>query len=164
MASQQAAPAAPVAVTAGEGEARWMFGTLTTIKLTAAQTRGEMTVLEVLAPAGLGAPLHVHYTEDETFWILEGEVTFEVGGERTVAGPGDCVFGPRDVPHRFEIGDRPARMIWVLTPGGFDEFVLAASVPAEELAPPPPLPPEEVPAMMERVAPIVRAHGKELLL
>jgi mannose-6-phosphate isomerase-like protein (cupin superfamily) len=160
----QATGGAPLALKAGEGEARWFFGTLATIKLTAAQTRGEMTVLEVLAPAGLSAPLHVHYAEDETFWILEGEVSFEVGEERIVAGPGDCVFGPRDIPHRFDVGDRPARMIWILTPGGFDEFVLAASEPAEELAPPPPVPAEEMPALLERLAPIVRAHGNELLI
>jgi quercetin dioxygenase-like cupin family protein len=155
---------APLAVRAGEGEARWWFGSLATIKLTAAETRGEMTVLEVLAPAGLGAPLHVHYTEDETFFVLEGEVTFEVAGERIVAGPGDCVFGPREVPHRFDVGDRPARMLWLFNPGGFEEFVLASSVPAEEMDPPPPVPPEDMPALLERLAPIVRAHGKELLV
>jgi mannose-6-phosphate isomerase-like protein (cupin superfamily) len=155
---------APLALKAGEGEARWFFGTLATIKLTSERTGGEMTVLEVLAPAGLSAPLHVHYHEDETFWILEGEVTFEVGDERIVAGPGDCVFGPRDIPHRFEIGDEDARMIWVLTPGGFDEFVLAASEPAGELAPPPPVPEAEMPALLERLAPIVRAYGNELLI
>jgi mannose-6-phosphate isomerase-like protein (cupin superfamily) len=160
----QAAPPAPLAVKAGAGEARWFFGTLATIKLTSAQTRGEMSVLEVLAPAGLSAPLHVHYRDDETFWILEGEVTFEVGDERIVAGPGDCVFGPRDIPHRFEVGDEPARMIWVLTPGGFDEFAMAASEPAKELAPPPPVPAEEMPALLERLVPIVRAHGYELLI
>jgi mannose-6-phosphate isomerase-like protein (cupin superfamily) len=162
--TMKASARAPVALKAGEGEARWFFGTLATIKLTAEQTRGEMTVLEVLAPAGLSAPLHVHYREDETFWILEGEVTFEVGDERIVAGPGDCVLGPSNIPHRFEIGDEPARMIWVLTPGGFDEFVMAASEPAGEIAPPPPVPAEEMPALLERLAPIVRAHGNELLI
>jgi mannose-6-phosphate isomerase-like protein (cupin superfamily) len=154
----------PKVVRSGEGEARWWFGSLATIKLTAAETRGEMTVLEVLAPAGLSAPLHMHYTEDETFWVLEGEVTFEVAGERIVAGPGDCVFGPRSVPHRFDVGDKPARMLWLFNPGGFEEFVLASSVPAGELAPPPPVPAEEMPALLGRLAPIVRAHGKELIL
>jgi quercetin dioxygenase-like cupin family protein len=154
----------PLVLRAGEGEARWWFGMLATIKVTAAETHGEMSALEVLAPAGLGAPLHVHYGEDEMFWIIEGEVTFEVGDDRIVAGPGDCVFGPRDIPHRFDVGDKPARMLWVFNPGGFEDFVLASSVPAEELVPPPPVPAEELPALLEKMAPIVRAHGKELLL
>jgi Cupin domain len=91
-------------------------------------------------------------------------VTFEVGGERIEASSGDCVFGPRHVPHRFEIGPEPARMIWTLTPGGFEDFVRDASVPAETLTTPPPPDPSELPAFMERMGKIALAHGKEILV
>ena len=69
----------PVAVRSDEGEARWWFGGLAVIKATAADTGGQMTIVEVTEPPGVEAPLHVHHREDEGFWILEGNATFEVG-------------------------------------------------------------------------------------
>ena len=84
----------PVAVSRDEGEARWWFGSLAVTKLTAAQTDGLMSIVEVTEPPGAEAPLHVHHREDETFWVLEGDVTFEVGGTTFEASPGDIAFGP----------------------------------------------------------------------
>ena len=109
-------------------------------------------------PAGLQTPLHVHYREDEGFYVLEGSVTIQVGDETVELGPGQHAFGPRDIPHRFTVGPDGARMIWVLTPGGFEDFVEDVSVPAEAATVPPPsvLPPENA-------AEIVLRHGKELL-
>ena len=91
----------------GEGEARWWFGGLATIKATKEQTGGHYTLVEVLEPEGEG-PLHVHYREDEGFWVLEGQLTFEVGEETIKAGPGSFVFGPKDVPHAFTKSCSPA--------------------------------------------------------
>ena len=73
------------AVGSDEGEARWWFGGLATIKATKEQTGGHYTLVEVLEPEGEG-PLHVHYREDEGFWVLEGQLTFEVGEETIKAG------------------------------------------------------------------------------
>ena len=70
-----------LAVRTDEGEARWWLGALAIIKATAADTRGSLTILEVTDPPGVKAPMHVHHREDEAFWVLEGEVTFEVGGK-----------------------------------------------------------------------------------
>lgn len=139
--------AAPHALKAGEGEQYNFFGSTTTIKITAEQTGGEMSLIEVEAPPNDVAPLHVHYTEDESFWILEGQVTFEVGDQRIEAGPGDCLFAPRNVPHRFMTGADGARMLFLFNPGGFEEFVREASDPANQ----------------ERIPEIVLKHGKEML-
>jgi hypothetical protein len=81
-----------------------------------------------------------------------------VGDETVELAAGQHAFGPRDVPHRFTVGPDGARMIWVLTPGGFENLVEAASVPAEAPTVPPPsvAPPEDV-------AEIVRRHGNEVL-
>ena len=65
----------------GEGEARWWLGGLATVKATGKETDGRYTLVEVLDPEGEG-PLHVHHNEDEGFWVLEGELTFEVGERR----------------------------------------------------------------------------------
>jgi mannose-6-phosphate isomerase-like protein (cupin superfamily) len=118
------------------GEARWWFGGLATIKATKEQTGGHYTLVEVLEPEGEG-PLHVHYREDEGFWVLEGQLTFEVGEETIKAGPGSFVFGPKDVPHRFTVESGPARPLFIPSPAGFEEFVYATSEPAKEHALPP---------------------------
>lgn len=81
-----------------EGEARWLSGALAEIKASAADTGGLMSIVEVTEPPGTEAPLHVHHRDDEGFWVLEGDVTFEVGGATIKASAGDYVFGPRDIP------------------------------------------------------------------
>jgi mannose-6-phosphate isomerase-like protein (cupin superfamily) len=151
------------AVGSDEGEARWWFGGLATIKATKEQTGGHYTLVEVLNAEGEG-PLHVHYREDEGFWILEGELTVEVGEERIKAGPGSFVFGPKGVPHRYIVESGPARLLFILSPGGFEEFVYATSVAAEErtLPPAPEGPPSE--AEMERLRALARQYGGELLV
>ncbi len=88
----------PIKVGSGEGEARWWFGALAEIKASAADTGGQLTIIEVTSHPGTEAPLHVHHRDDEAFWILEGDVTFEVGGETIEASVGDYVFGPRGIP------------------------------------------------------------------
>ena len=100
----------------------------------------------------------MHYREDEGFYVLDGSVTIQVGDETVELGAGQHAFGPRDIPHRFTVGPDGARMIWVLAPGGFEDFVEDVSVPAEAPTVPPPsvLPPENA-------AEIVLRHGMELL-
>ena len=151
------------AVGSDEGEARWWFGGLATIKATKEQTGGQYTLDEVLNAEGEG-PLHVHHREDEGFWILEGRLSFEVGEEKIKAGPGSFVFGPKDVPHRYTVESGPARLLYILSPAGFEEFVYATSVPAEEraLPPAPEGPPSE--AEMEHLRALARQYGGELLV
>ena len=151
------------AVGSDEGEARWWFGGLSTVKASREQTGGHYTLVEVLEPEGEG-PLHVHYREDEGFWVLEGQLTFEVGEETIKAGPGSFVFGPKDVPHRFTVESGPARLLFILSPAGFEEFVYATSEPAKEhaLPPAPEGPPSE--AEMEQLRALARQYGGELLV
>lgn len=150
----------PIAVGKDEGEARWWLGMLAVIKATAADTGGQMAIVEVTTPPGFAAPLHVHHWEDEAFWLLEGDATFEVGGTTIEAHAGDYLFGPRGIPHRFTVGTAGARMLFILTPGGFEELVIAMSEPAASRTLPPPS--DEEPDR-ERIAAIARAYGNELL-
>jgi mannose-6-phosphate isomerase-like protein (cupin superfamily) len=140
------------------GEPRWFFGGLMYCRASAADTNGQYSLVEITCPPGLEAPLHVHYTEDEGFYVIEGSVAIEVGGEMVELTAGDHAFGPRRIPHRFVAGPEGVRMLWVLTPGGFEEFVEEASEPAAGPTLPPPSvrPPEDV-------AEIAHRHGKELL-
>ncbi len=150
----------PAVVSSGEGEARWWLGGLAVIKATAADTGGLMSIVEVTEPPGMEAPLHVHHREDEAFWILEGDVTFVVGDLTIEAHAGDYLFGPRGIPHRYSVGANGCRMLFIPTPGGFEELVKAMSVPAGSRTLPPSS--EEEPDVVEMAA-IAKAHGAELL-
>ena len=121
----------------GHGEARWWFASLAEIKVTAADTGGQLTIVEVTEPPGAEAPLHVHHREDEGFWVLDGEVTLYVGDETIEATAGDFAWGPRDIPHRYTVGPNGCRMLFICTPGGFENLVLGMSVPAETRTLPP---------------------------
>lgn len=146
------------AVPAGEGEAIWWFGALAEIKATGADTGGLMTIVEVTEPAGAQAPLHVHHREDEAFWILEGDVTIEVGDRTFECHAGDYAFGPRDIPHRFTVGDAGCRMLFILTPAGLEGLIREQGEPAPSRTLPPPFEPD-----IQRIAAIAEAYGCELL-
>lgn len=150
----------PVSVLRDGGEALWWMGSLAVIKAAAADTGGQMTIIEVTEPPRAEAPLHVHSREDEAFWILDGQVTFEVGGATIQAGPGDYVFGPRNIPHRYAVGDNGCRMLFILTPGGFEDLVRAMSEPARSRTLPPV---SEAEPDFERLQEVAAAHGAELL-
>jgi mannose-6-phosphate isomerase-like protein (cupin superfamily) len=150
-----------LAVARGAGEARWWVGMLAEIKATAADTGGRFSLVEVTCGPGYAGPLHVHHREDEAFWILDGRATFVVGDRSVEAGAGDYLFGPRDIPHRYDVGEDGCRMLFILTPGGFEDLVRATSEPARsrELPPPPERPPD-----FEQLKAVVARYGCELLV
>lgn len=151
---------APIALQPGEGDARWFLGFLVTIKSTAETTNGSVAVVEHLGTKDLGSPLHVHRNEDEWFYVTEGELTFWVGGETTIAPAGSFVYGPRDVPHTFSVTSDQARFLLVTEPAGFEGFMRTLSEPAETLTlPPPSLQPPAPDLMMATAA----KYGIEIL-
>jgi quercetin dioxygenase-like cupin family protein len=150
----------PMATRKNEGEARWWFANLAEIKVTAEQTGGLLSIIEITEPPNAAGPLHVHHREDEGFWILEGNVTFEVGDTTIEASAGDFAFGPRDIPHRYTVGDAGCRMLFIMTPGDFEGLVRDMSVPAQSRTLPPTS--DEEPGW-EHVAAVAKAYGCELL-
>jgi quercetin dioxygenase-like cupin family protein len=135
--TDSATQVASIALGPGEGEALWFMGALATVKCSAETTGGRVAVVEHLAPHGSGSPLHVHHREDEWFYVIDGELTFWVGGEVTVAPAGSFVFGPRDIPHTFIVSSDQARFLLVTEPAGFEAFMRAGALPAERLEIPP---------------------------
>ena len=140
--------------------ARWWLGGLAVIKATAADTGGELTIVEVTEPPNGEAPLHVHRNEDEGFYVLEGSVTIYVGDESVEAGPGDFAWGPRGIPHRYTVGPDGCRMLFLCAPAGFEKLVIEMSEPAQALTLPPPS--DEEPDW-EHVARVATDNGCELL-
>jgi quercetin dioxygenase-like cupin family protein len=154
----------PMVVHSDEGEARWWFGSLAVIKATAADTAGQLTIVEITEPPASEAPLHVHHRDDEGFWILEGDVTFEVGDATIEAHTGDFVFGPRDIPHRYTVGDAGCRMLFIMVPGGLENVLRKTSEPAPSRTLPPPPGEEPDSAEIEQLKALVAEHGYELLM
>jgi mannose-6-phosphate isomerase-like protein (cupin superfamily) len=136
----------PYAIHRDEGERLSFVGALTWIKATGAQTGGAFGLIEQLMPPGRESAWHRHHNEDESFYVIEGEVLFIIGDEgqqRITTGPGTFVFGPREIPHGFRVqGSSPAQMLTVATPAGFENFVLALSEPAPASGFPPAGPPD----------------------
>lgn len=129
---------APIVAGPGEGEALWFLGILATIKSSAQTTAGAVAVIEHLAPRGSGSPLHVHSREDEWFYVIEGGLTFWVGGETIEAPAGTFVFGPKGIPHTFMVASEQARFLLVTEPAGFEQFMREVGEPAARLEIPPP--------------------------
>lgn len=151
----------PYIVRAEEGEARWWFDGLAVFKATAESTGGLLSIVEVTEPPGAATPPHVHYREDESFWVLDGSATFYVGDQTIEAGAGDFVFGPRDIPHRYAVGDEGCRMLFIVNPGGFEKLVTEMSEPAQSRTLPPPSDKEPD---FEHVAAVAAANGCALLI
>jgi len=137
----------------------WSFNMLMDVKLTAEETGGALSVLDSWLTPAANPPLHVHHGEDESFVVLEGEVEFFLdGAEPRLARPGDFVFGPRGVPHRFEVRTPEARLLVLGTPGGAERFFRAMG----EHAPAAVLPVPQLPDV-EHVVAVAAAYDIEIL-
>ncbi|MDQ6948615.1 MAG: cupin domain-containing protein [Actinomycetota bacterium] len=84
---QARTPVQPFVVSPGDGDRSWSLNHLTTVKAAAARTNGVLGVIEVLVDKNGEPPPHVHHGEDESFYVLEGDVTMYVGDERSKRPP-----------------------------------------------------------------------------
>ena len=149
----------PIALRQDEGEALWFLGVLATIKASRETTEGRVAVIEHLAPQGAGSPLHVHHNEDETFYVLEGELTFLVGDERIDIAAGDFLFAPRDIPHAYVVRSERARILSTITPAGIEQLFVSLGTPVAGAEPPT----DMVMPPMPEMAHLFAAHGAEIL-
>ncbi len=133
-------------VVADGGTPLWFLGTLARIKLDGNHTGGRFSISEFLFPHGAAPPLHSH-PQDETFYVLDGEITawlvepdlarddgdppawVKTRAER--CGAGGMVFAPGGTPHTFRIESDTARMLMISTPAGIEQYVRALSEPAQ---------------------------------
>jgi quercetin dioxygenase-like cupin family protein len=131
---------APYAVGPGEGPTvQGPAGGPLTFKARAEQTGGTLTLFENVIAPGDGPPLHTHAAEDESWYVLAGELRFRLGDELARAPAGSFVFVPRGTPHCFQnVGEEPARIIVIFTPSGmerfFDRFATLPDGPVEPAA------------------------------
>jgi mannose-6-phosphate isomerase-like protein (cupin superfamily) len=121
----------------GRPQPLWFIDNLVHIHVDGDTGGGGLALLDERGRRGNMPPLHVHRRDDETFYVLEGEVTLFVGSEQVVLGPGQSAFAPRDVPHAYRVESAEARWLVITTPAGFDSFVreVAEPAPVDELPP-----------------------------
>lgn len=121
-------------VPSGADERRFL-GLPTWIKADRGSTDGHFSLIEQVIPPGFESPWHVHRSEDESFYVIEGQVRVILEGGSRLLQAGDCAFGARGVPHGFRIeGDTPARLLLMTTGSDFADFITETSVPGD--APP----------------------------
>ena len=116
----------------------WYSGWLLTFLATAEETSGRFALIEATARKGNVPPRHIHRREEETFYVLEGEMNVTVGDRTFEATPGTLVCLPRDVAHSFAIESEQLRALILLTPAGLEGFFKEFSVPAPAMTLPPP--------------------------
>lgn len=93
------------------------------VKLAGGDTNGAVAVIHVTVPELSGPPLHRHSREDEWFYVLDGEITFEVDGQRWKTSTGSSAFAPRGTVHAFQnFSDTTAHMLVMVTPAGLERF------------------------------------------
>lgn len=151
---------APEVHAPGSGHHLHFLNHLATVKVRSGD--GAMSVVEFTAPRGFGPPLHRHHDEDELFVVLDGEVAFHLGDDRTVAVPGTIAHLPCAIPHTFQVLSPTARFVTVTASQGstsrFDQMVTALGVPTTEASLPEPGPIDPT-----HVADVCLAHGVDVL-
>ncbi len=153
--------AVPIVLPDQEGEALWFNRDLLTFKATSEQTGGAFLFFEELSQRGKATPLHLHPHEDETFYVLEGDVRMHIDGREHAGRPGHFVAVPRGVPHAFTVTSETARVLTLLTPGSHaaEAFFRDAGEQAPERKLPAPGPPD-----IERIQEAADRHGSVVLL
>jgi quercetin dioxygenase-like cupin family protein len=110
----------------------------TLVLLRSEQTDSQVSVIQNELPPGFGGPPLHHHDFDETFYVLDGTLDFQVADVRIRAGAGELAFAPRGVPHTLaNLSDAPARYLLVCTPAGFERYFDRIAARQAGVDPPP---------------------------
>ena len=116
-----------------EGRIIAVVGDVYRFMATSEDTNGKYAMWEAIVPPGGGPPPHVHSREEESFYILEGEITFQIGEERVVATAGTFANMPVGTPHSFKNeSNQPAKMIISIALAGLEDMFFEFGVPLAE--------------------------------
>ena len=107
-------------------------------KVSSADTNGALFIIEHTHLIPGGPPLHLHFQQDEWFYVMAGEVAFQVGDQRVKLKAGESVLGPRRIPHTFSsVAPDPARMLIAFSPAGkMEEYFLKVEADPKRAADP----------------------------
>lgn len=139
----------------------WFMNGRVSIEVSKADSEDGVSVIMHEVPSGDGPPLHVHYAEDEIFFVVAGELTLKLGDDTLAAGPGRTLLIPRGVPHAYKVVSQGNARFLTLTRGGFEDLVRQSSRPAEGEGLPPVA--EPTPEQQEALAKIAIANGVDMV-
>src|SRR4051794_20081851 len=123
----------PIIRTPTQGRTVAIVGDVYRFLATGEETNGRYALWEAVVPPGGGPPPHVHSREEEGFFVLEGEITFQIAGERAVATAGTFASMPVGTPHSFKNeSGRPARMLISVAPAGLEKMFFEVGVPVAQ--------------------------------
>ncbi len=125
-----------------------MVDSLWSVLAPAEATGGALTVLEQVMPARSGPPPHVHDRMHEYFYLLDGQINFQIGQQVHTATTGSTLSIPAGTVHGFAVLSETARVLNLYTPGGFTEQISFLGTPATALRLP--TPEEQEPATPDR--------------
>ena len=145
--------------TAPSAPALWFLDNLAYVHIDGQQSSGAFGLSELAGARGNMPPLHVHHRDDETFYVLAGDVTVLFGDREVTVGAGQAVLAPRQVPHTYRVESDLARWLVINSPAGFEQFLLAMSEPAPAAE----LPPSGRPADPQALALAAAEYGIEIL-
>src|SRR5438874_2805316 len=140
----------------GEGEQLWFLGTLAIVRVAGEASDGRFALIEFLLPRNASPPLHTH-PQDESYVVLEGQLTLQAGEQRFELEAGATAVVPMGVAHTFRVDSDTARVLVLSTPAGLERMVRDGAVPAIT----PTLPPADAQRPLpEELEGIFRAHGQ----
>jgi len=142
--------------------AYWWLDTLWIVLADSSDTGGRFSLMEEVASKGSGPGPHKHTWSDETYYIMDGEITFWVGGEIKTARTGDYVMVPRNTPHAFRVESETVRFLNGYTPASLEAYVVEWAMPAPERV----VPPKGVSPTMEFLATnseLLSRYGMDIL-
>lgn len=126
---------------ADNAPAYWMQGILWIMLADREGTGGRWSMMEQLMPQGAGPPLHKHLWSDETFYVLDGTITFLIEGETRTAGRGAFINVARNTSHAFRVDSPTARILNGYTPASHEAMIAEMGQRTDERTLPPPAPP-----------------------
>lgn len=116
-----------------EGRTIAVVGDIYRFLATGEETNGKYAMWEAIVPPGGGPPPHVHSREEESFYILEGEITFHLGDQQIVATAGMFANMPVGTPHSFKNeSNQTAKMLISVAPAGLEDMFFEVGVPLPE--------------------------------
>ena len=123
----------PFLMTREAAPSYWLVDSVWSVLATADTTGGALTVIDQVMPRRSGPPPHIHERLHEYFYLLDGEIRFQLGTELTTATTGSMLSIPPNTVHAFAVASETARVLNLYTPGGFSEQISYMGTPATEL-------------------------------